>query len=414
MSSLLRLLEFLRRGRSGSLLDPSGRMDRFAADVMVTLFGTVTAVVAVVVSQPSGLTKSLPLSLAIAVLLSLPLLARRTRPELALVTSVLATLSTDNTAPLIFSTWAVGRFGRRHRALWLSAAGAGYLITSPLVGTAPWSVHNLYYLVANIVAPGLIGDLLRRQSQLIDTVRNQVVQARAAVGQAAEYAALEERTRLAFDMHDSIGHHLTVVTLQAASVRARTDDPDAVTEAAKAAEDSARAAMAELREILDVLRRHEEEPTAPARLARVGYDAFLRTLVRNMRSMGLDVRYAVQGTRALLPISTQSLLYRIGREGLTNAIKYGPGAPIHLTLAFRPDRVDFSVENGPSLGTQNSLGSSGIGLTSLRRQVENAHGSLTASHTPQGGFLLRTWLPVATEAPGAPSLAPQHLQNEPA
>ncbi|MFI6645648.1 sensor histidine kinase [Streptomyces sp. NPDC050504] len=371
-------------------------------DVFATLLSAGLTVLAVIADEDSGLSTSRTADLALIALVALcalPLLLRRRIPELSLVASLAATLSTNDSTPLIFSTWAVGRYGRCCRAGWLAAAAAVYALTRPLVGDQPWSADVLYYLVANILAPALIGALLRRQEHLIDAVRGKALRAEAAVEQAAEYAVLEERTRLAFDMHDSIGHHVAVIVLQAAAIRARAGRPDEVRAAAGVVEHSARAAMDELREILDILGKDPSGPIPPARLSRVGYEKFMGTLVRNMRTVGVAVTCSVEGEPVRLPKEALDVLYVAGREGLTNAIKYSPGSPIRLLLEFQDQHVEFAMENGAPRMPGTMLGGSGIGLRSIGTRVRELGGTLDAAPTPGGGFALRVRIPTLGKGP---------------
>ncbi|MEV7415858.1 histidine kinase [Streptomyces sp. NPDC089919] len=374
--------------------------------VLVTALGTTAALIGVLVSHPDGLAPSLPSALLVAVLCSLPLLGHRRMPELSLTGSVLATLSTDNAMPMVFGAWAVTRYGGGRRWWWLCGGAAGYVVTNPLVEADPWNMALLQHVAACVIAPGLLGDRLRRQAALIEDVRDQFRRARATIDRAVAYAVVEERTKLAFDMHDGVGHHMAVVTLQAAAIRARADRPEDVRRAAAAVEESGRAAMRELRDVLDVLRRDidVDDPVPPTHLAGRGYDGFLRTLVRTMRSMGLDVEHSVTGTGGLLPASVQSALYRVGREAITNAIKHAPGAPVRLRLEHRPAHVDLIVENGPPRGERPRWESCGIGLVGLRTRVEAAGGRLTAGPTGQGGFVLHARLPLPAGA-GSPAAA---------
>ncbi|WP_199549710.1 sensor histidine kinase [Streptomyces sp. N35] len=370
--------------------------DRRLVDALTALLAIALTSLAVFDQYRTGLVMTYGWSVAIAVLCSLPLLVRRRMPELVAVASVAATLATDDSTPLIFSAWAVARHAKRRRITLLVVIGLGYFATRPLVGDSLVSYQVLYHLGVDIILPAAVGDSLRRQEMFNTLVRQQVHRVQGSVDQAARYAVLEERTRLAFDMHDGVGHQVAVVTLQAQAVRVNANDPVKVREGAQVIEDASRAVMAELREILDMLRSNPEDGALPARLSKTDYHAFLNSLVRNMNAVGVDAECAVVGQPIPLPRETQAILYRIGQEGLTNAVKYAPGAAIRVRLAFHPHRVDIAIENGRPTDKNPSLGGGGVGLEGLTARVQDQGGQLQASPTRNGGFLLQAQIPIET------------------
>ncbi|MFD3944862.1 sensor histidine kinase [Streptomyces sp. NPDC058579] len=346
----------------------------------------------------TGLVSGYAWSMAAGAASALTLLVRRQLPQLAGVAGVLATLVTDETTPLIFSTWALARYARRVRLLTIVAVALGYYLTRPLLGESPFSRIVVYQLAVHVVLTALVAQLLCRQEQFNALYRQQVRRIQGTVDQATKYAVLEERTRLAFDMHDGIGHQIAVVTLQAAAVKVNADNPEKVREGAGAIEDASRTVMVELREIVDILREDPGEISPPARLVDAGYQVFLQSLVRNMRAIGVDAACSIDGAPFPLPQQIQSTLYRIGQEGLTNAVKHAPGADIEITLTFRQDWVGMCVRNGPRAGKGPSLGGTGTGLQSLRVRVERLNGSFHAHPTTGGGFRLGARIPLTARA----------------
>ncbi|MFE0104608.1 sensor histidine kinase [Streptomyces sp. NPDC059009] len=340
-----------------------------------------------IVSGPAG-------SVAMATAYAATLLLRRRIPELAAVTGVAATLVTDDPTPLIFSTWALVRFGGRARLVSVTALALAYVLTRPLLGQPLVSTTVLHQLGVHVVLIAAAAQVLRRQERLNSLFRRQMRRVRGGVDQATRYAVLEERTRLAFDMHDGVGHQVAVVSLQAAAVKVHAERPDKVREGAEVIEEAARAVMAELREILDILRKAPGELSPPARLVDVGYQVFLESLVRNMRAIGVQAACSVEGTPVPLPQQIQSTLYRIGQEGLTNAVKHAPGADIDITLTFDQEWVDISVRNGPRTDAGPALGGTGAGLRNLRTRVHLLGGRFESCSTAAGGFLLSARMPL--------------------
>lgn len=345
----------------------------------------------------TGLVVGYAASVAVAVGYAATLLVRRRVPELAAVASVLATLATDDTTPLIFSTWAVARHGRRFSTALVTAIALGYYLTRPLIGESLLSGSVLYHVGVHVVLVAAVARVLCRQEHLNEFFCGQVERMQGTVDQAARYAVLEERTRLAFDMHDGIGHQVAVVSLQAAAVKVNAQNPDKVLAGADAIQNAAREVMAELREILDILRSRPGDGTPPARLTETGYQVFLGSLVRNMNAIGVKASCSIEGNPSPVPQQVQGVLYRIGQEGLTNAVKHAPGSVIRMVLGFREGWVDFSIENGSPTSKSPVLGGSGTGLKSLSTRVHRLGGRLRAEPTAGGGFALQARIPLPAD-----------------
>ncbi|MGW0058696.1 sensor histidine kinase [Streptosporangium sandarakinum] len=189
---------------------------------------------------------------------------------------------------------------------------------------------------------------------------------------AQRLALLEERVRrqavrngLARELHDSIGHALSVVTVQAgAAARVLDRDPVAVRAALGAIEESARAALEELDQVLGVLREQEDEPsTAPARTL-----ADLSGLVH-----GTGAAAEVTGDLAAVPTEVSREVYRIAQESLTNALRHGTG-PVRLALAVHDDHLELDVRNPAG----RAPGRSGRGIGGMRERVTLLGGDFAA------------------------------------
>ncbi|MDG4759884.1 histidine kinase [Micromonospora sp. WMMD710] len=214
--------------------------------------------------------------------------------------------------------------------------------------------------------------------------------------QAERIAALEaratrlaERNRLARELHDSIGHALTVATLQAGAARQVLDtDPEFVRRALTAIEDVGRTAMDELDHVLGLLRETAGGPrgVAPQRTL-----ADLDRLVTDTRAAGLTVHAHRVGDPARLPAAVSREGYRIVQEGLTNAARYGHG-PVTLRLDLWPDALELELVNAMSRPDRADTGRSGRGLDGMRERVLLLGGRLTVG--PDGDrWLIRARLP---------------------
>ncbi|RKF25684.1 sensor histidine kinase [Micromonospora globbae] len=197
----------------------------------------------------------------------------------------------------------------------------------------------------------------------------------------ARATRLAERNRLARELHDSVGHALTVATLQAGAARAVLDtDPEFVRRALAAIEEAGRTAMDELDHVLGLLREPEQgrAPAAPQRTL-----ADLDRLVADTRAAGLAVDARRRGDPAALPAAVSREGYRIIQEGLTNAARYGRG-PVTLRLDVGPDALELELVNGlpPAPRRPGQVGG-GRGLDGMRERVLLLGGQLTAG--PAGG-----------------------------
>ncbi|MET8254098.1 histidine kinase [Micromonospora sp. NPDC005197] len=214
--------------------------------------------------------------------------------------------------------------------------------------------------------------------------------------QAERIAALEaratrlaERNRLARELHDSVGHALTVATLQAGAAREVLDsDPEFVRRALTAIEEAGRTAMDELDHVLGLLRETggDRPSVAPQRTL-----ADLDRLVADTRAAGLTVHAQRVGDPARLPAIVSREGYRIVQEGLTNAARYGHG-PVTLRLDLRPDALELELVNTMSRPDRADTGRSGRGLDGMRERVLLLGGRLTVG--PDGDrWLIRARLP---------------------
>jgi signal transduction histidine kinase len=206
-----------------------------------------------------------------------------------------------------------------------------------------------------------------------------------------ETARLVERNRIARELHDSVGHALSVVTLQSAGARRRlaADDPPAVESALEAIESTARAATAELDHMLGLLRDRAIGEDAPRRPELDLED--LDSLLTATRRAGLDVRASVEGGLADLPAVVSREAYRIVQEGLTNALRHSSEPHAELCLVRRPGSLRISLANPAHPSGHRRRDSRG--LTGV---AERAHvlGGTAAQHHEAGSWVLVVELPL--------------------
>ncbi|MFF5205765.1 sensor histidine kinase [Streptosporangium sp. NPDC000396] len=192
---------------------------------------------------------------------------------------------------------------------------------------------------------------------------------------------LAARNRIARELHDSVGHALSVVTIQAGAAGRLLDrDPQAARTALTAIEESARAALEDLDHVLGVLREEESDDRAPVRT--------LADLPELVRSTGATTE--ITGDLTALPALVSREAYRIAQEALTNAIRYGSGA-VRLAAAVTDDHLELRVRNRTREGSARPTG--GRGITGMRERAALLGGGLDAG-TRDGEWQVAVRLPL--------------------
>ncbi|MBD7998334.1 sensor histidine kinase [Oerskovia gallyi] len=212
----------------------------------------------------------------------------------------------------------------------------------------------------------------------------------------AQTARLVARNRLAQDVHDGVGHALTITVLQAAAAaRTLESDPAAARRSLAAIEETGRHAMAELDDLLRRLRNPGSAP-APGRERSLEHDD-LTTLVERARQAGADVTLVLVGDVARAPDEVVREVYRVAQESLTNALRHAPGAPVTVRVVRATD-LGIEVRNPWSPGRGAPEERRGHGLAGMRERVTALGGTLVAG--PDGGaWVVRASWPVVEDEP---------------
>jgi len=202
---------------------------------------------------------------------------------------------------------------------------------------------------------------------------------------------LAERNRLARELHDSVGHALSVVTIQASAAgRVLDTDPAFARTALGAIEESARAALEDLDHVLGLLR----EDRAATRTRPQWTLADLPNLLAQTRIAGVAVESTVEGALDALPPAVSREAYRIVQEGLTNVLRHAGKVPVALRLAAGEDRLELDLSNPLGGGRPPRVGG-GHGLSGMRERVTVLRGQMTAG-PDQGRWLVRVRIPLRT------------------
>jgi signal transduction histidine kinase len=214
---------------------------------------------------------------------------------------------------------------------------------------------------------------------------------------AAQQALTQERTQISREMHDIVAHSLSVIIAQADGGRyAAAANPQAAVGALEAIAETGRAALADMRGIVRILR--DGPPDESLRLAPAPHVRDLDSLVNDMRSAGLAATLVRVGQPHYLPPGLGATLQRIAQEALTNALKHaGPGTQVTITERWLPGRIELVVaDDGRGAAAPND--GEGHGLIGMRERAEAMGGEFSAGPGPTGGFVVSTALPLPASA----------------
>ncbi len=350
-------------------------------------------------------------SLALSAARALPLLVCLSRPMtgwwLALAASALTALFADPVSEAEPLPWPVTSvlalivvlviIGQRaHRRvlfeLWLVLA---------LINTVAWLAvperldwRSLSTMVAVSAIALLLADAWRTRGE---TGRRLAQQEQISQDERARRMVLEERTRIARELHDVVAHHMSMVAIEAEAAPYRVRDLPA--DAAKSFGDirsSAVQALVELRRVLGLLRAKSNDGDAVPQpnLERID------ELVASARSAGLVVETAVTGTSRPLPPGLEVSAYRIVQEALSNAMRHAPGSDVRVEISYSPSSIRLSVVNGPPRRPVSQLPGPGHGLVGMRERIAMFGGDLDAGPTSDSGYAVTAVLPLPPSEAG--------------
>jgi len=366
----------------------AGRDGRIALTLVLVVTATVEASV---YAHQRG---NLAAAVIVNVLAVVPLLASRRFPFLAAAATTFWTFVDLGSpkAPLTVTglgvlLYLIGNLVVRRGLVWGLPFLVPFLFNAmvPFGGgdTSPESVAPLLLVAAAI----LVGESTRKRS----------AEAELGVAQEAmaeslqEQTAMEERARIARELHDIVAHHLSVIAVQ--SETARLTSPKLSIDARgrfEAIAQTARDALSETRRLLGVLR--EDVGGEADRAPQPGLDQ-LTELVDTARDTGTEVRLILRGKVVHLPAGIDLAAYPIVQEALTNARRHAPGADVDVEVSYGDDSLTLRIRDyGP--GTRDGELLPGHGLVGMRDRTTVAGGTFTAGDAEGGGFAVEATLPM--------------------
>ncbi|MFF5185394.1 sensor histidine kinase [Streptomyces sp. NPDC000345] len=266
------------------------------------------------------------------------------------------------------------------------------------IGGATYASTGVLALIL-FAAVVLLGTALRGRRE----ARNQLVeQAGITAEERARRTLLEERNRIARELHDVVAHHMSVISIQAQVAPHLVENPsEELRENLAGIRQNALEALTELRRVLGVLR--SENPEDPYGLGAAGDGSApdtpqptldrLDALLENTRAAGLDVVAAVEGEPPGYSPGVQLSAYRIVQEALSNALRHAPGSTVRVRVTHHAQGLNLDITNSrPSRPSRPSPGA-GHGLLGMRERATMLGGQVVAHPTLQGGFSVVAFLP---------------------
>jgi signal transduction histidine kinase len=238
----------------------------------------------------------------------------------------------------------------------------------------------------------LAGFALRERAEEAEAALVRASEAEQDREVATRIAVSEERARIARELHDIVAHAVSVMVLQVGAVRhklrdTRGEDRDVL----MGVEQTGRAALAEMRRLLTVMRRDSDDVELTPQPGLDGLDSLVKTVERT----GLPVRVRIDGEPFPLPRGIDLSAYRIVQEGLTNTVKHAAASHAEVTVRYARDEINIDIcDDGQGAETGDGLGH---GLIGVRERVNLYGGEMSAGTVNGRGFVLRTRLPVAQE-----------------
>src|SRR3989440_1463914 len=321
--------------------------------------------------------------IAFAVLASLPLLVRRSRPVIVLGVVVAATLAEEAVV---------------HRTMQLPAALAVYTVAAHCPRSVAIRYGGAASLLPFLPLPGfmgggppvpeiagwLLGDNLRTRRAYLRELEARAERLEREQEESARRATAEEQARIARELHDVLAHNVSVMVVQAAAANDVFEtQPQRARQALRDIERTGRSALTELRRLLGRVRQTDFAPQPGL--------SGLEALVDGVRAAGLPVTLRVEGELDDLPAGLDLSAYRIVQEALTNAIKHAGASAAEVRVRRTADGVELEVVDD---GAGPSGNGRGQGLIGMRERASLLGGEVEAGPKPDGGFRVRATLPL--------------------
>jgi signal transduction histidine kinase len=346
------------------------------------------------------------LGVLLAAVASLPLVAWRRAPLAVFVVTAAASAALNAIGypqgpPLgpTIALFLLALYPERSRASRWTIAGVVvglFVVHVSSVAVAEDAFPTVALLFGTVVWGGawVIGDRVRQRRARIVELEERARRAERDAERERRLAAAEERTRIARDLHDSAGHAINVILVQAGAARLlSTQDPERSRAALETIEEVARETLGEIDQLVRALRDDDGANGAGERVEPPTGLAAVETLAARQRSAGLAIDIREHGSRRTLSPGLDQAAYRILQEALTNAARHGAGSAV-VEIGFGPTSLELTVTNPTGPGAL--AGADGHGIVGMRERAALLGGSLEAGAS-DGRFRVRASLPYDSE-----------------
>ncbi|MEU0400104.1 histidine kinase [Streptomyces sp. NPDC006197] len=310
--------------------------------------------------------------------------------------TIFHTLTLAGFAAQLLAQYRLGRRGHLLAAMLFSVPFLALALEVAGAGSADTADYRVRTVLLAALAPMAAFAGLARRARRGDREHDATRDVMA--GSQWENAAREERARIVRELHDVVGHHVSMIAVQAETARVATPGmPAAGSERLLSIGDTARAALTEMRRLLGVLRDDDEPPTGAERRPQPDLTR-LDDLLDEARKAGTaTIRLILSGSRRPMGPGIELAAYRIVQESLTNARKHAMGAPVDVELHYAHDALHVSIrDNGPG-APPAPPGSGGHGLLGMRERVAAVGGQISTGPADAGGFLVKASFPAKPE-----------------
>lgn len=363
--------------------------------VLAAILAIVVLVNAELATIDPGLRPASPLAIAATAVGAAGLGLRRRMPLLGLaLTAVAATVVSGTwhfTGLLPYLTmlalYSAAAYSTRRQAVLGLLLVIGSFVALQAAGVPDLAVIDVATSVAICVAAVAVGDAVRQRRA---HHRDMLAAAESRAEVASQRAVVEERLRIARELHDVVAHSMSLIAVQAGvGAHLLPHDPEAAQRALEVIADTSRRALSQTRSVVGLLRSDDDtQPSLPGLLS-------LEAMVDGVRQAGMIVDLRIDGTTRELPAMVDLAAYRVVQEALTNAVKHAPDHPVTVHICYAPSSLRVDVGDAGTSGPVAAEPAPGFGLMGLRERTRAVGGSLEAGPTTGGGFRVVADLPTA-------------------
>jgi signal transduction histidine kinase len=383
-----------------------GRIDRHAVDFTLALAFTIAALwtVAERVGKEDVFLDDDFFGVALLLLQTLPIAARRVAPLAALTISVAAislhiALGYEGVPAGTFAAlvilYSAASVADLRKALLAGAVTSAGLVIYFTTDRGDPTVTQAVTTSATYAATWGVGVYIRSRRQYTSIVEDRARLLEREREIRSREAVAEERTRIARELHDMVGHALSLIVIQSGGAqRVLESKPELVRDSLASIEATGRQALADMERMLGMLSATETTDETLSPQPGLGD---VEVLAARVSEAGLPVEVTVEGTPVPLPTSVDLSAYRIIQEALTNALKHAGPARVGVNIRYGTDSLDLVIvddgrgTSGDDVGNHHG---GGRGLIGMKERVALFGGELDAGARPEGGFRVHAKLPI--------------------